>query len=112
MTRTGRAPIIGPIVVLAKVNGGPRYGPPNPPALGSAPGNPGRSSIAWLPLLVHLATSPSRSWLLFRGVVNLAEVDPPLAVELGELLLLDRVEVRRPGVDLDTRQQHRQPEIL
>src|SRR6267378_8466079 len=54
----------------------------------------------------------ARSWLLLRGVVNLAEVDPPLAVELGELLLLDRVEVRRPGVDLDTRQQHRQPEIL
>jgi len=26
-------------------NGGPRHGPPSPPTLGSAPGNPGRSSI-------------------------------------------------------------------
>src|SRR6185312_15135010 len=37
---------------------------------------------------------------------HVAEELPGLAVELGELLLLDRVVIGRAGVDLDTRQQH------
>src|SRR5438105_771923 len=34
---------------LANQNGGPRDGPPNPPTLGRAPGNPGRASVKAAP---------------------------------------------------------------
>src|SRR5204862_7624087 len=42
--------------------------------------------------------------LLLARVVDFAEEDPALAVEAGQLLLLDRVEVRRARVDLDAGQ--------
>ena len=50
--------------------------------------------------------------LLPEGVEDLAEQGPPLAVEPGELLLLDRGEVGRARVDLDAGQQQRQLEVL
>src|SRR5262245_2418232 len=56
--------------------GGPRR-PPKPPKRSERPGKP-------VALLGHL---------FFRGVVELAEGRPALAVELRELLLLDRREV-------------------
>src|SRR5262245_149671 len=43
---------------------------------------------------------------------HLAEQHPALAVEAGELHLLDRIEVRRTGVELDARQQHGQLQVL
>src|SRR5712692_70350 len=52
------------------------------------------------------------SALLLARVVNLAEERPALAVELGELLLLDGGEVGRARVDLDAGQQQRQLEVL
>src|SRR5262245_38855282 len=50
--------------------------------------------------------------LLLARVVHLAEQHPALAVELGELFLLDRREVGRARVDLDARQQEWQLEVL
>ncbi len=43
--------------------------------------------------------------LLLARIVELAEEDPALAVEPGELLLLDRVVISQARVDLDARQQ-------
>src|SRR5262245_53023557 len=39
------------------------------------------------------------------------EAHPALAVEAHELQLLDRIIVGRTGVDLDTRQQHRELDV-
>src|SRR5881296_1206897 len=81
-----------------------------------APSRAKRSAVAWPmpdPAPVTRATLaasfmdvlPADAPLLPARVVDLAEEHPALAVELGELLLLDRVEVGRARVDLDTREE-------
>src|SRR2546421_9499862 len=55
---------------------------------------------------------PSDRALLLCGVVELAERGPALAVELGELLLLDGGMVGRARVDLDPGQQERELDVL
>src|SRR5262249_57393439 len=50
--------------------------------------------------------------LLLAGVDQFAEDCPALAVELGELLLLDGGKVCRARVDLDPRQEERQLDVL
>src|SRR6266478_4366777 len=89
--------------MLTEQVGGPDMAPQTPSAR-KRPGDPGALLDRLTPAPRSAGYCSSITSLFFGGVVNLAEVDPPLAVELGELLLLDRVEVRRPGVDLDARQ--------
>src|SRR5688572_28930631 len=100
-------------------------------AAGPHAGNPnGRRLLAWPGEASRVAVRPTRPGgrrrapgdrdapttqtgsLLLAGVVKLAEEDPALAVELRELLLLDRGVIGRAGVDLDARQQQRELDVL
>src|SRR5207249_12141108 len=98
----------------------PRATPRTAPSRRRGTASSSTSSLGWTPSECVEAGAggegcrppPPRYTLLLAGVVDLAEERPALPVEPRELLLLDRVEVRRTRVDFDSRQEQRQREIL
>src|SRR3954471_10230759 len=77
--------------------------------------------IIRFPRLIKFSDKPPGAWgggiIHFCGDGNLladhsSKQHPALAVKTGQLYLLDRIEIGWTGIDLDTRQQHGNFEIL